>query len=107
MIVVYTQETPPDSFTSSIFLAGPSPRERAHPNWRAEAIQILERLGYQGVVFAPVWRDVNDAGPFDYDSQIDWERKWCDTLRRVLSWAQGCTLRLEAPSPIGTVALFT
>jgi 8-oxo-dGTP pyrophosphatase MutT (NUDIX family) len=86
MIVVYTQETPPDSFTSSIFLAGPSPRERAHPNWRAEAIEILERLGYQGVVFAPVWRDMNDAGPFNYDSQINWEKRWLNASDQIIFW---------------------
>ena len=56
MIICYTGETPPDSFASSIFLAGPSPRDAADPNWRPEALETLERLGFEGVVFAPIYR---------------------------------------------------
>jgi len=86
MIVVYTGEQPPDTFASSIFLAGPSPRKPADPNWRAEAIQILDRLGYQGVVFAPVWRDPNAPGAFDYDKQIWWERKHLNMSDQIVFW---------------------
>lgn len=85
MIVVYTGETPPESFTSSMFLAGPSPRKPADPNWRTEAITLLEELGYEGVVFAPVYRDQPPA-TFDYDAQVGWERKWLNASDQIVFW---------------------
>jgi len=50
MEVVYAPEAPPSQFTKSIFLAGPSPRDPAQPNWRPEALAALEAMGYDGVV---------------------------------------------------------
>jgi len=85
MIVCYTGETPPESFTSSIFLAGPSPRKDGDPNWRTEAIETLDRLGYDGVCFAPVYRD-KPTQPFDYDNQVEWERKWLNASDLIVFW---------------------
>jgi 8-oxo-dGTP pyrophosphatase MutT (NUDIX family) len=85
MITVYTGEIPPDSFTSSIFLAGPSPRTPSDSNWRTEAIKILEGIGYKGVVFAPVYRDKPTAA-FDYDKQVEWERQWLNTSDQIVFW---------------------
>ena len=37
----------------SIFLAGPTPREKDIISWRNEAIKILENLGFDGIVYVP------------------------------------------------------
>jgi 8-oxo-dGTP pyrophosphatase MutT (NUDIX family) len=58
MTVVYTGVEPPDILTKSLFLAGPSPRSDdpgAPPDWRPEALGLLEKLGYVGVVFCPTF----------------------------------------------------
>lgn len=85
MIVVYTGENPPKSFSSSIFLAGPSPRTKDGPNWRPKAIEILEELGYKGVVFDPTWRE-EPASDFDYDKQVEWERKSLNSSDIIVFW---------------------
>jgi len=85
MIVVYTGETPPEGFTSSMFLAGPSPRKPSDPNWRVEAIELLDQLGYKGVVFAPVYRD-KPPETFDYEKQVGWERKWLNASDQIVFW---------------------
>ncbi len=75
MKVVYTGEETPDEVVSSIFLAGPTPRDNVTPSWRIpDAIEILERIGYDGVVYVPEFRDrdrvVSDE---EYVGQVDWE----------------------------------
>lgn len=87
MHVVYTGQEAPKVVTKSIFLAGPSPRKDTDPNWRPEAFDILKRLGYDGVVYAPIWPD----GPqpkerFDYEGQVDWETRYLNQADVVLFW---------------------
>lgn len=84
MDVVYATETPPASFTSSIFLAGPSPRDPTHPNWRPAAISHLEALGYNGVVFIPLPRD--GQWLHSYDDQVGWETTYLNMADLVLFW---------------------
>jgi 8-oxo-dGTP pyrophosphatase MutT (NUDIX family) len=85
MIVVYTGEEMPDTFTKSIFLAGPTPRNKEEQeSWRPEALKYLEEKGFDGVVFAPEGRD----GKFkmDYDDQIDWEHKYLNVADCIVFW---------------------
>lgn len=84
MIIVYATENPPETITSSMFLAGPSPRQKDHPNWRIEALELLEELGYQGVVFIPLPRDGNWA--HSYDSQVEWEHTYLHMADKVVFW---------------------
>lgn len=89
MHIVYTGEEAPTTFTKSIFLAGPSPRKETDPNWRPTAIRLLELLGYDGVVFAPIWRNgpPNESGaPFDYDGQVEWERDNMNRSDVIVFW---------------------
>ena len=37
----------------SIFLAGPTPRGEDAVSWRKEACNILEKLGFDGIVYVP------------------------------------------------------
>ena len=89
MHIVYTNEDAPEVVTKSIFLAGPSPRKSTDPNWRAEAFELLEAAGYDGVVYAPIWRDgpPDDSDkPFDYDGQVAWETKYLNQADVIVFW---------------------
>lgn len=85
MEVVYTGEDMPQSFTKSIFLAGPTPRNNEEvPSWRPDAIKLLDDMGYDGVIFVPENRD----GEFrmDYDDQIEWEEKYLNVADCIVFW---------------------
>lgn len=85
MQVVYTGEDMPTSFTKSLFLAGPTPRNKEEQeSWRPDALDILRDKGYDGVVFVPEGRD----GKFkmDYDDQIAWEEKYLNIADCILFW---------------------
>ena len=84
MQVVYSQESPPPAFTKSLFLAGPSPRDKEHPNWRPEALKILAKLGYDGVVFVPLPRD--GGWPEDYNDQVGWEQAYLNMADLIVFW---------------------
>lgn len=105
MHIVYSGEEAPKKVSKSIFLAGPSMRHAGDINWRPEAFKILEKLGYDGVVYAPIWRE--GAKPqkektFDYDGQIEWETKYLQQADVILFWvprdlekAPGMTTNVE------------
>jgi 8-oxo-dGTP pyrophosphatase MutT (NUDIX family) len=85
MQVVYVGEEMPESFTKSIFLAGPTPRNRKEQeSWRPDALKILEDQGYDGVVFVPENRD----GIFknNYDDQVEWEEKYLKLADCIVFW---------------------
>lgn len=73
----------------SIFLAGPTPRppkpgRPAVKSWRPEALEILERLGFDGDVFVPetpTW-DQHD----NYDRQVLWEWEALSQATVVAFW---------------------
>ena len=84
MRIVCTGENPPDSFSKSIFLAGPTPRTADVKSWRPEALAILAKAGYDGAVFVPENR--NGSARASYDDQVGWEHKCLDTADVVLFW---------------------
>ena len=73
----------------SIFLAGPTPRppedgRAGVTSWRPDALEILDRLGFDGDVFVPeveTW-DQHD----NYDLQIKWELEALDRATVVAFW---------------------
>lgn len=83
MKVVYANEEAPDRFASSIFLAGPTPRDAETPSWRPAALAELERRCYMGVVFVPECRD---KWSHDYDTQVEWEKKYLTMADVNLFW---------------------
>lgn len=85
MEVVYTGEEMPETVTKSIFLAGPTPRNRDEvESWRPDALEILRDKGFTGTVFVPEGRD----GKFkmDYDDQIGWEEKYLNVADCIVFW---------------------
>lgn len=85
MKVVYTGEDMPETFTKSIFLAGPTPRNKEEQeSWRPDALQILEDKGFDGVVFVP--EDRKGEFKLDYDDQIGWEEKYLNVADCIVFW---------------------
>ena len=78
---------------NSIFLAGPCPREDYSEDWRYDAFDILEELGFNGVVVTPTnenFRDFERASKLGHldmlKMQTDWERKMMHMATRLVFW---------------------
>lgn len=84
MQVVYVPNKAPATYAKSIFLAGPSPRDPAQPNWRPEAIALLEEMGYDGVVYIPL--PENKDWTHGYEAQIGWELENLDRADQIVFW---------------------
>lgn len=85
MQIVYSREQIPDQLTKSIFLAGPTPRTDKVISWRKEALNILNELEYDGVVFVPE----NRKDKFDkkyLDEQIEWEHMCLKAADVIVFW---------------------
>lgn len=88
MEIVYAREAFPTQGKSSIFLAGPSPRDTGVIPWRPEALKILEGMGYDGHVYVPeprsgVWDKLDPAGKTE---QIEWEDTALHRSDVILFW---------------------
>lgn len=68
----------------SIFLAGPTPRSKKIISWRNDAIKILNKFEYNGVVFIPEEREgkIRD----DYINQADWEYEALSNSDLIIFW---------------------
>lgn len=85
MQVVYAQQPLPSSFHGSLYLAGPTPRDRSVPSWRLDALAILTRLGYDGTVFVPEdteWGLREDT----FVPQVDWELAAMHRSDQIVFW---------------------
>lgn len=83
MIVIRPGDPLPEGWSHSIFLAGPTPRSPDVASWRPTALEILEGLDYDGVVFLP--EPLGAAWP-SYDVQFAWERDMLDACDVILFW---------------------
>lgn len=81
--VVYALEPFPDPVTKAMFLAGPTPRGDGK-SWRAEAIEYLKGIGYDGHVFIPEPRD--GAWAEDYLDQLSWEEDGLNRADCIVFW---------------------
>lgn len=84
MRVNYSDQKLPFEVNKMIFLAGPTPRSKEVKSWRGEAIEILEKFGYDGDVFIPEPSD----GEFkhSYDNQIEWELEAMKRADMIVFW---------------------
>jgi len=83
MIVITPKDEIPKSINKSIFLAGPTPRQKDVDEkyfWRKEAIKILEKKGYDGTVFSPEFHAKS------YEEQVEWENKCLSIADCILFW---------------------
>lgn len=68
----------------SIFLAGPTPRGEDAVSWRKEACNILEELGFDGIVYVPeysTWKPKES-----YNDQAMWERIGLTESTVIIFW---------------------
>lgn len=84
LTIVYAQEEAPFSYTKSVFLAGPTSRDKVTPSWRPDFIKQLEAVDFDGVVFFPEPREQHWHG--DYLGQVSWERKNSDRADVIAFW---------------------
>ena len=84
MEIVYAQESLPKVINKSLFLAGPTCRDEDGNPWRKEAVEILKKSGYDGVVYIPEPRDGSWAK--NYDDQIEWEELCLNQADCIVFW---------------------
>ena len=68
----------------SIFLAGPTPREKNSESWRTKACNIIEQLGFDGVVYVPEYSTWKPKA--DYVDQAQWEREALSNASVIAFW---------------------
>lgn len=87
MTVVYSREDMPKDETKSMFLAGPVPRKEYELSWKNEALEILDSMGYNGVVYIPENRNPEQKeGNFDLQAQLDWEYTCMCACDAIVFW---------------------
>lgn len=68
----------------SIFLAGPVPRNSSVESWRNEAIDILKKYNFNGLVYIPECEKFhNIEGDID---QMLWDREALTNATAILMW---------------------
>lgn len=67
----------------SIFLAGPTPRDNNTISWREEAINYLEKINFDGVVYIPEDEFIRKN---DFIDQAEWEREALTKATIILFW---------------------
>ena len=68
----------------SIFLAGPTPRDKNIISWREEALLKLSELEFDGVVYIPELSTMKSKD--DYVDQAEWEREALTEATSILFW---------------------
>lgn len=81
---VYYMENLPETIEKVIFLAGPTHRGIPRKSWRSEALNLLEKLGYDGHVVLPEPRD--GEFPKDYHKVVKWEQEMRNMADAILFW---------------------
>ncbi len=67
----------------SIFLAGPTPRDKETKSWRPDAIKYLEAKHFDGIVYYPEYENIKKI---DYEDQVEWERKALINATVIVFW---------------------
>ena len=68
----------------SIFLAGPTPRGENVESWRTKACNIIEQLGFDGIVYVPEYSTWKSKA--DYVDQAQWERDALSNALVIAFW---------------------
>jgi hypothetical protein len=69
----------------SIFLAGPTPRNKEVKSWRPEALEYLKEISYIDNVFVPEHKEILSVD-YEYDEQIEWEWKALEVSDIIIFW---------------------
>lgn len=68
----------------SIFLAGPTPRDKDVESWRREACKFIEESNFDGIVYVPEYSTWKTKG--DYVDQAEWEREALSNASVIAFW---------------------
>lgn len=68
----------------SIFLAGPTPRDKDTKSWRVDACNILKKIGFDGIVYVPEYSSWKPKA--DYVDQATWEREALTFSTIIVFW---------------------
>lgn len=68
----------------SVFLAGPTPRDKNTNSWRPDMISALRRLGYDGDILIPEKR--GDYLSYEYETNTKWEVDHLNAAKIILFW---------------------
>lgn len=78
----------------AIFLAGPCPRSNYHEDWRYEAFEILDELGFTGTVITPTNDQFMEMrkkyGNDMLRLQTEWERTMMHMCSALVFWVPRC-----------------
>ena len=71
----------------SIFLAGPTPREKGVKSWRDEAIVLLKEMNYDGTVYIPESNTrVPGAAVMPFEDIVEWEQARLNSASAIVFW---------------------
>lgn len=70
----------------SIVLCGPTPRDTNTPSWRPEALKILKKLDYDGIVYVPEYKDGKGYNSSFEKVKYTWERNTYLNSTVILFW---------------------
>lgn len=84
MNLIYAREPLAQLRTTSIFLAGPTPRSEEVQSWRPDAIRLLDSMSFAGDVLIPEPR----GGKWTWSvyDQIDWEWEALTSASHIVFW---------------------
>ena len=94
MTVYHSDGVLPNDFSSSVFLAGPTPRDRDVPSWRPRAVEMLEFGGVFKKCFVPERKNWRDG--FDYVDQVEWELEALEKCSVIAFWVPRCMESMPA-----------
>ena len=88
--IVRARQPFPQEVSKSLFLLGPVPKtaKTKHLSWKPRVYRILERLGFDGVIYEPEQEIAPDQGEVGYDEaeQIDWEVSGMRRSDVIIGW---------------------
>lgn len=90
MQIYYSDSPMPTTLTKSLFLAGPSSRDKETFDWKIEAVKILEEMNFDGDVFIPVpkrkFAGGDESESWSYIEQVAWECECRHIADMIVFW---------------------
>lgn len=84
MQVVYVDGEQPEIKDPSIFLAGPTPRNKDVPSWRPEALELFQEYEFNGQIFVP--ENGDGKSQYEYLNQVEWEWNHLHGATVIMFW---------------------
>lgn len=87
MKVCFYEDSTIETEKPSMFLAGPTPREKNVQSWRDEAIQLLREMNFDGTVYIPESKTrVQGAAVLPFNETVEWEQNRLNKASAIVFW---------------------